>query len=269
MQFVTPLFNNEKSTNLVPYGLKSIALSTLLLLSACSDSDPAESVATDGEMAGTGENAGTPVNAPDAADGSTTQARYRLTFNATWSEATHPVNFPASAHFSGLVGAVHNEQVRFWEPAQIATPGIQRMAETGSKGTLLAEVQAAIDSGLALAEISGGGIGISPGSTSIEFDANRDYPQITVTSMLAPSPDWFVGLHNYSLLADDEFIDSATIELPLYDSGSDSGTQFTSGNEATDPLAPIATVSSDPMDTPFMNGTPTVGLFTLERLSVQ
>ena len=33
-----------------------------------------------------------------------TSARYRLTFSASWSVHTHPTNFPASAHFSGLVG---------------------------------------------------------------------------------------------------------------------------------------------------------------------
>ena len=36
-------------------------------------------------------------------------ARYRVTFQATWSAETHPTNFPANPHFSGLVGATHNE----------------------------------------------------------------------------------------------------------------------------------------------------------------
>jgi len=116
------------------------------------------------------------------------------------------------------------------------------MAETGGKSDLLSEVQTAIDAGFALASINGGGIGTSPGTASIEFEVNRDYPEISLTSMLAPSPYWFVGVHNYSLLSDGEFIESATIELKLYDSGSDNGVRYTSANEATEPLAPIATV---------------------------
>lgn len=284
MQFATRL----ATQGLARDGLKMLALSALLGLYGCSDSnsvtDP-NAANTDTETVDELDNsenaadantdnppnvdADTPPPVPGGTVSTTEQARYRLTFNATWSDATHPVNFPGNPHFSGLVGAVHNEQIRFWEPAQIATPGIQLMAETGSKSGLLAEVQTAIIDGSAIAAIDGGGVGTSPGTTSIEFDVSRDYPEISVTSMLAPSPDWFIGLHNYSLIADDEFIESATIELSLYDSGSDNGVRYTSANDATDPLAPIATVLSDPLDTPFVNGTPSVGSFVIERLSVE
>ena len=37
-------------------------------------------------------------------------ARYNLTFNATWSAQTHPTEFPASAHFSGLIGMTHQRK---------------------------------------------------------------------------------------------------------------------------------------------------------------
>jgi len=183
-----------------------------------------------------------------------------------WSVETHPLNFPGNPHFSGLVGAVHNEQVRFWEPAQIASDGIQLMAETGGKSTLLTEVDYAIGNGSALSAINGGGVSASPGTTSIEFTITSDYPEITVTSTLAPSPDWFVGLHNYSLMDDGEFIENTTIDLVLYDSGSDNGARYTSANDATDPLSPIARVSSDTQDSPFTEGDPSVGSFTIVRL---
>ena len=131
---------------------------------------------------------------------------------------------------------------------------------------LLDEVQTAIDAGLALSRIDGNGIGTSPGVTTVEFTVTRQYPEITVTSMLAPSPDWFVGVHNYSLLNNDEFIEHATIQLVLYDSGSDSGVSYSSANEDTNPLIPIAQVSSDQDDAPFINGEPVVGSFSIDRL---
>ena len=31
---------------------------------------------------------------------------YRVSFNGTWSKATHPTEFPKGAHFSGLIGAI-------------------------------------------------------------------------------------------------------------------------------------------------------------------
>jgi len=239
--------------------LTQTAVLSALVLTACSSSNTPSDAAPDTDNTGTPDNQPTPGTAA-------TQARYRLTFDAIWSAETHPQNFPGNPHFSGLVGAVHNEQVRFWESAQIASAGIQRMAETGSKATLLAEVDTAINAGSALSSINGGGVGSSPGSTSVEFVVTQDYPEITITSMLAPSPDWFIGLHNYSLFYNGEFLESATIDLILYDSGSDNGLQYTSANDATDPLSPISRVSSDAQDSPFIEGEPDVGSFTIMRL---
>ena len=242
--------------------IKATTLTSVLLLVACSSSNTPSETAPGTDTPTTPDNPLTPGSA-------TTQARYRLTFEATWSAETHPLNFPGNPHFSGLVGAVHNEQARFWEPAQIASDGIQLMAETGGKSALLTEVETAIDAGSALATINGGGIGTSPGNTSVEFVVTQDYPEITITSMLAPSPDWFVGLHNYSLISEGAFIDNATIDLILYDSGSDNGVRYTSANDATDPLSPISRVSSDAQDAPFIDGQPSVGTFTIERLPAE
>ena len=59
--------------------------------------------------------------------------QYEITLDATWSNATHPQAYPSSAHFSGLIGGTHNANVSFWQTDELASPGIKRMAETGSK----------------------------------------------------------------------------------------------------------------------------------------
>ena len=69
-----------------------------------------------------------------------TEARYRVTFTATWSAETHPTNFPSGPHFSGLVGATHHGGVRLWQTGEIASDGIELMAETGGKSELLHEI---------------------------------------------------------------------------------------------------------------------------------
>jgi hypothetical protein len=74
-------------------------------------------------------------------------ARYRLTFNATWSAQTHPNEFPASAHFSGLIGMAHNGNAMLFENGEIASDGIKNMAETGNKNPLEAEIQNFISNG--------------------------------------------------------------------------------------------------------------------------
>lgn len=211
-------------------------------------------------------NAGTETNNPDVADtASPGSATYSLTFQADWSVVTHATNFPPDPHFSGLVGAVHNEQVIFWEPGQLATSGIEVVAESGSKSSFLDEINAVISDGRALSEISGGGIATSPGEQTISFEVTLDYPQITVVSMLAPSPDWIVGVHNLNLVDASGFIDSLEIDLPLYDAGTDSGSGYTSSNSDTQPPDTISLLTSDSADTNFIEGLPLVGKFIIVR----
>jgi len=213
------------------------------------------------------ENTEQTPNSSEPQSPSEQTARYKLTFNASWSAATHATNFPGDPHFSGLVGAVHNNQIIYWESGQIATAGIEQMAESGGKSGLLAEVDASIADGKAVARIDGGGVSVSPGSTEIEFEVQSDYPLLTVTTMLAPSPDWFAGVNSLSMLNEQgEFIDGITVDLFLYDAGTDSGLQYNSGNEDTQPRAIIQRLTAEPQDAPFVAGAPIIGQFVIEKI---
>lgn len=239
-----------------------LMLCSLLILSACSDSNTAP-VDTDN----TGEieaMEGTTDNTNQESEVAT--ASYRITFNGTWSAATHPTQFPGNAHFSGLVGAVHNDQVTFWEPGQIASDGIELMAETGSKAIFLEEINSAIDSGYAIAAIDGPGIASSPGVASVEVDVSVDNPLVTLTTMIAPSPDWFVGFHGVRLYENGEFIDSLTVDGFAYDSGTDSGVGYTSGNNDTQPRDIIIRTTSEASDSSFVQGLPIAGQFVIEKM---
>ena len=194
------------------------------------------------------------------------QAEYRVTFQATWSAATHPTNFPRGAHFSGLVGATHDENTTLWQSGQLASAGIEVMAETGGKSQLQAEIRVLIDAGTARGELSGGGPD-SPGSVSLEFDAVLSHPYVSLVSMLAPSPDWFVGVSGLSLLSGDgTWKESATVSLLLYDAGTDDGATFTAANADSNPAQPISRLTSGPGDTDFRSGAPAVGTFVFEKL---
>jgi len=193
-------------------------------------------------------------------------ADYRITFNSSWSANTHATLFPANPPFSGLVGAVHNDQVVFWEPGQIASAGIELMAETGSKSIFLREIDRAINSGYALAAIDGPGIVTSPGRASITIRVTAENPLVTLTTMLAPSPDWFAGFHGVRLHNGQSFVQSVSVDGILYDSGTDSGQRYTSRNSDTQPREPISRTTSNPANSPFMQGLPIVGRFIIEKL---
>lgn len=187
------------------------------------------------------------------------QARYKVTFQADWSRQTHPTDFPNNPHFSGLIGGTHGAGHHFWEVGALASDGIESMAETGSKTLLTQEVNAAISAGDAEYLLSGGGTN-SPGSVSMSFDISSDFSQVTLVSMIAPSPDWFVGVDGLELFQNGRWVDQVVIDLAPYDSGTDSGTTYTSSNSNTNPADPIFEITGYPFF-----GVP-LGTFTFEKL---
>ncbi len=231
------------------------------------DGQTTDGQTTDGETTDGGNTDGeTTENTDNGGVATAGSATYRLTFNASWSAETHPLLFPDNPHFSPLVGAVHNEQVELWTSGQPATDGIEQMAESGATDLLLGEVDAAIGNGYANLAVVGGGVATSPGAVSIEFEVTSDYPQLTLVSMVAPSPDWFVGVHNLSLLQNGEFVAELIVDLAVYDAGTDSGTRYTSGDINNDVREPVGLLNSFPDDSPFLEGQPFVGQFIIEKL---
>ena len=188
------------------------------------------------------------------------QATYSVEFNATWSAETHPGEYPATAHLSPLIGTTHDSSVSLWEPGGIASNGIERMAETGATTALRSEIRAAVGPNRAILGNAPGPD--SPGSETIEFDINADSSLITLVTMIAPSPDWFVGISGFDLRPDDTWIESVTIDLFGYDAGTDSGSDFTSADLDTNPAEPIA-----PLTDAFV-GTPALGSYTFTLISV-
>ncbi|MEM6792630.1 MAG: spondin domain-containing protein [Acidobacteriota bacterium] len=199
--------------------------------------------------------------APSAAQEGT-GAQCTLTFDATWSAPTHPVDFPPDPHFSPLIGGTHNDQVVYWQGGMLASPGVRVVAETGATGTFRSEILQQISAGTTDAVVSGGPIGTSPGRATANFTIDLDHPLLTAITMIAPSPDWFVGVHGLPLFENGSWIEQLVLQLPAYDAGTDSGMTFTSGNLVTVPAVPIFEITGPP----FMGGT-SMGTFTVDCTS--
>jgi hypothetical protein len=186
---------------------------------------------------------------------------YRVDFQATWSQQTHPNAYPAGAHFSSLIGGVHSDQVSFWTSGSLASAGIEQMAEVGGTTALRGEVQSAINMGTASAVLQGSGIA-SPGSTSLTFDVSSAFPLVTLVTMVAPSPDWFVGVHGLDLRDGLGWKSEVAVDLFAYDAGTEQGVGFSLSNPDTVPHQTIA-----PLGFPFAVGDPRLGTFTFTRLT--
>ena len=175
------------------------------------------------------------------------QATYSIHFEATWDRNTphaHPMGedgFPASAHFSALIGAVHNEDTALWREGEPATPGIEQMAESGTTSTLRTEAEN--EAGV-YTVIQGNAVSSSPGDSTIaDVALTSEFPQITLVTMIAPSPDWFVGVSGLNLFANGHWVNVASVELHAYDAGTEEGNTYSTTNPASNPHVPISQLS--------------------------
>ena len=193
------------------------------------------------------------------------EARYRVTFESTWSAQTHPAGYPGpSAHYSSLIGATHATAGAVWRPGDLATPGVEQMAETGGTALLTTEIDALQVSGEAGERVTGGGLGTTPGSVHTEFVVTTAHPRLTLVTMVAPSPDWFVGVDGLDLREGAGWVAAREVELHVWDAGTDSGSGYTSPNQDTQPREPIALSDA----APFAGGNTRLGTFRFELLSV-
>lgn len=179
-------------------------------------------------------------------------ASYTVTFSFDWNSNDFPTDYPSGPHFSPLVGWVHEKDNPFFNSGRIATAGIEIMAETGATSTLVSELQALVDDRKGLKTYVGNGLGSGVGTISIDIEVHTDFPAVSLVTMVAPSPDWYVACVNANLTDDKgEFVDTKTLVGHVYDAGTDNGVTFTSTNSDTQPKAKITRF----VDQPLGNGT--------------
>ena len=178
---------------------------------------------------------------PAQAQGNAQSATYRVTFEGKWTTSVTTGGLPSGAHFSPLIGAVHNGSVTFWSSGGTASAGVEAVAELGATATFKSEINASSNA-LAVIEKSlpSGG---TPTAT-VDFTVTTAHPLVTLLSMIAPSPDWFVGVSGLSLrnAADDGWQPSLTVDLFPYDAGTEDGTEFSLNNAATSPQRTITSI---------------------------
>ena len=170
------------------------------------------------------------------------EAIYSVTFQGSWTTAVTAGGLPSGAHFTRLIGGVHHAGVTFLREGGRATAGVEFMAELGGTNTLANEVRAAEPD--ALAVLLGSGTIRPTGSSTIDsVTLTTDHPRVTLLTMIAPSPDWFVGVSGLSLLdAQADWRASLTLNLYPWDAGTEEGTEFSLSNPATSPQGVITSL---------------------------
>lgn len=167
-------------------------------------------------------------------------ATYKVTFNFNWNAEDFPLNYPSNAHFSKLIGWSHTPSNTFFKHGTIASKGIKNMAELGATQVLIDELNTKIENNEGLESVIGTGLGSGIGEISVDLLVNAEISAITLVTMLAPSPDWYVAAVAVNLLENGAFVEEKTIQATIFDAGTDSGENFSAANNPTMPKAPIA-----------------------------
>ena len=170
-------------------------------------------------------------------------ATYTVRFTGWWNTQVTPGGIPGNPHFTSLVGAVHNAGVSFLTAGGEASTGVERVAEIGGTTQLKAEVQTAIDNGRASSILERAGNIGRLASASFSATLTTTHPRITLLSMIAPSPDWFVGVSGRPLLnSSGRWLLSEQVNLYPWDAGTEDGTEFSLSNDDTDPQGDITSI---------------------------
>lgn len=165
----------------------------------------------------------------------TGEATYQMTFTAQWSSANGFGNVPGPAHFSGIIGAAVNSQSQLWARGQSASQGLENVAEEGTVTAMTATIQNEVAANAARSVVFLSGPG-NVGASTREVTFTDAFPAFTFASMVAPSPDWFVGLSQQPMKnASGQWFDTVFVPLRVYDAGTENGDTFNPGGTPTVP----------------------------------
>eukprot|EP00181_Compsopogon_caeruleus_P001388 CAMPEP_0184679616 /NCGR_PEP_ID=MMETSP0312-20130426/2459_1 /TAXON_ID=31354 /ORGANISM="Compsopogon coeruleus, Strain SAG 36.94" /LENGTH=212 /DNA_ID=CAMNT_0027129173 /DNA_START=253 /DNA_END=891 /DNA_ORIENTATION=- len=170
--------------------------------------------------------------------------KYQVKFIYRWTRSSHPIAYPSFPHFSSLVGVSHSKSYTFWRLNRLSSQGVKNIAELGSNGQAVREFRS--DSRVfkySVGSISGP-VDVDMVTVTMNGPARQSF--LSAASMIAPSPDWFLGFSGQQMCQNGRWRKSISGSLVGYDAGTDSGTTYNSANKVTSPARPIRRLSGSP-----------------------
>jgi len=189
------------------------------------------------------------TTAPAAAPSMADTAQYSVVFTRLWTEKTHPFEYPEAGvltgpHLSGLIGATHGADYQIFKEGTLPTAGLEKLSEEGKHSPLDQEIKDAITAGKAGALFETGPIRDAAKTETVTFTASSKFPMVSAVAMIAPSPDWFAGAANVSLMENGQWVASKTVDLFAYDSGGDDGTTYKAPDKDNNPKKPTTAATT-------------------------
>jgi Spondin_N len=169
------------------------------------------------------------------------EARYAITVTGKWTSPDFTV--PPGAHYTTFIGMVHGNNSFLWKQGLLASPGTEALAESGAGAPILAEIDSMIAAKNALSLI----LFVAPtvsGNSNVNIYCNSNFSRVSFASMLAPTPDWFVGVSGFDLYYNNKWIADTTINLYPLDAGTEDGDVFAYDNPSTVPQQNVHTLQA-------------------------
>ena len=118
---------------------------------------------------------------------------------------------------------------------------------SGSTSTLVNEINNQINAKKAWKLIlPGGNVGPQETRTGIDVEVNANFSKVSIITMLAPSPDWFIGIDSLDLCNNGTWRESMNVTmLPPWDAGTEDGTAFSLNNVPTVPQVNIFKITNN------------------------
>ena len=174
--------------------------------------------------------------------------KYQVTFKGLWNKDDFKDFYSSSAHFSPLViwTQDNNENIFVGEDKK-ATKGLEVVAESGNPEEIKKELEQ-LKKENKIGQYWIGDVFDSPGSHTMEISLNSN-EKVFAVSMIAPSPDWFIGISEISLFKDEQWKDDESVYPDIFDAGTENGEKFWLLNLATSPQENISKLKAIPVDT--------------------
>ena len=182
---------------------------------------------------------------------------YKLTLTSLWDSDDHKGR-PPGAHFSPLVISLHKKNYALFPKGELTRPALEPVAELGATGEIEKELKSETSKGTVeyFKITKNQSVPKTPVQTHTFEVFSTEASFFSFVSMIAPSPDWVIGVDSLSLLDDQgDFIeDTEDIELFAYNAGTEEGDtagNFSIENEPTANPTPIERLSGDGFEKPF------------------
>jgi hypothetical protein len=170
-------------------------------------------------------------------------ATYTVVLRGRWTAANFPLDYPAGAHFSGLIGATHSEGYHLFREGMTPSAGLERLSEMGNHQPLDGEIQSAASAGRVGMLVTTGPLKDFGDSVVTTITVDAKHPLVSLVAMIAPSPDWFAGVASVDLRDMGSWAANRTVVLMAYDSGGDDGTTYAAPDRDASPKRPTMIAS--------------------------